>query len=170
MRSIIFFTTIVLLIGATACQTEQTKKQYFEESPEIEIAKKAIKAFTNGDLEVYRSCYADTAIFWHNVYFTKDPGITIDEQLNFLSSILDFQEYYYYEDEIWEMIIQNDGENWVHFWGNFITKYSGDSIEISVPIHFAFSIVENKIVYEAGFWDNLPFYLAEQRLAAMNEE
>ena len=170
MRSIISFTTIVLLIGVTACQTEQTKKQYFEESPEIEIAKKAVKAFQDGDAETYRSCYSDTVRIWQNQYWTKYPGKTINEQMELFESVHATTEYYRNEGEIWEMIIQDNGQNWVHYWAETHTKYKGDDEEIIVVGFIAFSVVDNKIVYESAVFDNLPFYLAEQRLKAKSVE
>lgn len=156
---------LAMLLVLGACQQPQTTQQYFEEAPEIEIAKKAVHAFQDGDLDTYRQCYADTALFWHNVLFTG-PGKTLEEQLRFVESIYEAQEYYRYEDEIWEMIIQNNGTNYVHLWATFITRYKGDDQEIQVPLHFAFSLADNKIVVEGGIWNALPFYLAEQRLAA----
>ena len=159
---------LVILFILGAYQQQHSTQQYFEDAPEIDTAKKAVRAFQDGDLETYRQCYADTAIFWHNERFTN-PGKTLQEQLSFVESIYEMQEYYYYEDEIWEMIIQNDGTNWVHFWGTLITRYKGDNQEIQVPVHFAFSLVDNKIVYEGGIWDGVPFYLAEQRMEAQTE-
>lgn len=170
MRSIISFTAMLLLIGFTACQTEQTKKQYFEESPEIEVAKKAVMAFQEGDAETYRSCYADTVRIWQNQYWTKFPGKTIDEQMELFENVQEATEYYRNEGEIWEMIIQNNGQNWVHYWSETHMKFKGDVEEIVVVGFIAFSVVDNKIVYESAFFDNLPIYLAEQRLMAKSEE
>ena len=164
MKKIIPLTLVVLLLGITACQPEQTKKQYFEESPEIEIAKKAVKAFQDGDAETYRTCYADTARIWQNQYWGKYPGNTVDEQIELLKSIKARQEYFNFDGEIWEMIIQNEGANWVHLWADMHTKYVGDSVEIELPIHVAFSVIDNKIVYESVIFNSLPFFLAEQRL------
>lgn len=170
MIRIFSLSAIVILMGITACQTEQTKKQYFEESPEIEIAKKAVKAFEEGDAETYRSCYADTAKIWQNQYWGKYPGKTIDEQMELLKTVHETQEYYSYEGEIWEMIIQNTGDYWVHFWANLHTKYIGDDDDIESVVHIAFRIIDDKIVYELLVLDILPFYLAEQRLKAKSEE
>lgn len=160
---------VAILIVVTSCSEEQSSKQYFEESPEIEIAKKVIDAFEQGDLEAYRSFFSDTAKLWHNESFVLNPGKTIDEQMVMLESFFTTSEYRIYENEIWEMIIQDAGANWVHFWADFRTKLIGDETEVINVVHLAFSIYDNKVVYEAGIWDNLPFYLAEQRIKMMSE-
>ena len=40
---------------------------------------------------------------------------------------------------------------------------------IEAAVHIAFGVVGDKIVYEAGFWDNLPMYLAQQALETEEE-
>ena len=80
-------------MGVSACQQEKTSKQYFEESPEIEIARKAVLAFQKGDAETYRSCYTDTVKIWQNQYFSRHPGKTISEQLEILETIKATTEY-----------------------------------------------------------------------------
>jgi hypothetical protein len=164
MKKIIISLVTLLLIATISCKQEQTAKQYFEESPEIELCKKAVKAFQDGDAETYRSCLADTVRIWQNQYWTKYPGKTIDEEMEFFKTVHATQEYYRYEGEIWEMIIQDSGQNWVHFWAETHTKLKGDDEKIEFVIHIAFSVVENKIVYESVIFDYLPFYLAEQRM------
>lgn len=170
MRKLNVFIVIAILIGVAACQNEPVKKQYFEQAPEIEIAKKAGNAFQNNDPETYRTCFADTARFWHNQSWVTEPGITIGEQLQVLENVLSTKEYYRYENGIWEMIIQDGGTHWVHFWAILKTKYIGDTVDIEVPVHFAFKVVDNKIVYELGIFNTLPFYLAEQRIKEASSE
>ena len=94
----------------------------------------------------------------------------MDEQLQVLENVMSTKEYFRYENGIWEMIIQDGGRHWVHFWAYMKTKYIGDAIEIDVPIHLAFSVVDNKIVYELGIFDMLPSCLAEQRIKAVSSE
>jgi hypothetical protein len=170
MKKIITLALIVVLTGIIACQSEQTKKQYFEESSEIELVKKAVQAAEDGDANTYRSCYSDTARLWHNENWITEPGKTLDEQVKFFKNAWSTMQYYTYEDELWEMIIQNEGRVWVHFWANLHTRYIGDSLEINVPVHFAFSVIDNKIVYELGIFNEFPFYLAEQRMKEIQTE
>lgn len=170
MKKLQAFIVIAILTSVAGCQNEPVKKQYFEEAPEIEIAKKAVNAFQNKDSETYRTCFADTVRFWHNQNWVTVPGQTMDQQLQVLENVLSTKEYYRYEDQIWEMIIQDGGTHWVHLWANLKTKYKGDSEVIDIPVHFAFSVADNKIVYELGIFDTLPFYLAEQRIKKASSE
>ena len=170
MKKIIFSILALSLISVAFCQQEQTTKQYFKESPEIEIAKKAVAAYLKGDLEAYRSCYADTARLWHNQYYLENPGKTIDEQIKFIEAALPTLSYYNYEGELfWEMIILDNGDKWVYFWGTWVAKYIGDDEEIGIGVHIAFAVTDDKIVGEYGFWDTLPIYLAQQRLKSKSK-
>jgi len=170
MKKLHLLIVAAILIGMAGCQNEPVKKQYFTEAPEIEIAKKAVNAFQNNDHETYKTCFADTARFWHNQSWVTNPGLTMDEQLQVLENALSTREYFKFENEIWEMIVQDEGIHWVHVWAILKTKYIGDSVEIEVPVHIAFSVVNNKIVYELIIQDTLPFYLAEQRIKEMSSK
>ena len=141
------FLLVALGILLIPCHLQsQTSKQYFEECPEIDLGKKLVKAYLDQDWETYRSCYSDTARIWQNAWYSSDLGNSI------------------YEETIWEMIINNNGDKWVHFWGKWVGKLSPDSEELAVPVHLAFGVVADKVVYEAGFWDNLPMYMAQKKM------
>ena len=103
MKKAIFLFSIVIF--CIACQEKQATKQYFEQSPEIEICKKVIDGYLSQDWESVRSCYCDTARIWNNVWYTSDPGITIDKEIEGARKFLSSVKYYSYEDTIWEMII-----------------------------------------------------------------
>ena len=146
------------------CQESQTTKQYFEECTEIDLAKKLMDAYLEQDWETYRSCYSDTARIWQNAWYSSDSGISIDQELNATKEFVSNLASYTYEETIWEMIINNNGDKWVHFWGKWVGKLNSEGEELVVPVHIAFGIAGDKVVYEAGFWDNLPMHLAQQKL------
>jgi hypothetical protein len=159
----------LIAIFCISCQQKQTPKQYFEESPEIEVCKKAVNAYLNQDWETFRSCYSDTAKIWYNKYFLKYPAQNIDEIINNIKDPLGSMEFFKYEGVLWEMIINNAGQNWVHFWGTWIGKLSEESDDVDIVVHIAYSIENGKIVMEVGFWDNLPLYLAQQKLNSQSK-
>ena len=169
MKNYLSILIVILLMASVSCQ-KPAPKQYFESSTEIDVCKKAIEAYLTQDWEMYRSCYADTAKIWHNKYFAKYPPQNIDDIISNVKGPLASSVYYRYEGVIWEMIIQNGGQNWVHFWGNWVGKMNDNSDEVETMVHVAYSLENGKIVMEAGFWDNLPLYLANQKLKKNNEQ
>lgn len=166
MKSNLKLLSFVVLIAAFcfSCQEKQVPKHYFDQSPEIDIAKKAVDAYLNKDWVTVKSCYSDTAKIWHNVYWAKNPGKSIDEAIEESKTGLASIVSYKYEGIMWEMIINTNDEKWVHFRGNWIGKLSEESDEIEIVVHIDYCVAGGKIVQEAGFWDNLPLYLAQQKL------
>lgn len=148
-----------------SCQEQQVQKQYFEASPEIEMVEIGIEAYLNQDWETYRSSYSDTAKIWSNGWpGDDDPGMTIDENLEGMKATISSLYSYSFEDIIIDMIISNDGRKYVFFWSKWTGKFTEDGDEFVIPVHLVQEFVDNKIVYEYGFWDNLPMYLAQQAL------
>lgn len=159
------FLFVALGILILPCHLQsQTQKQYFENCPEIDLGKKLVKAYLDQDWETYRSCYSDTARIWQNAWYSSDPGNSIDQEMSATKEFVSNLANYTYEETIWEMIINNNGDKWVHFWGKWVGKLSPDSEVLVVPVHLAFGVVADKVVYEAGFWDNLPMYMAQKKM------
>ena len=67
-------------------------------------------------------------------------------------------------DAYCKQLIEDCGEGGGHWWAGAHTKLKGDDEKIEFVIHIAFSVVDNKIVYETLIYDYLPIYLAEQRV------
>lgn len=160
MKTQIFLLLALGIFLLSACQETQNSKQYFEECAEIDLTKKLIDAYHEQDWATFRSCYSDTARIWKNVWYTSDPGVTIDESITEIKENAANIFYYKYEETVWEMIIDNEGNKWVHLWGKWVAKFTSESDKIVIPAHIAFGVVGDKVVYEAGFWDNLPLFLA----------
>jgi hypothetical protein len=154
---------IAIMTILISCQVEQAPQQYFEESPEIEIAKKVIDAYLKQDWATLRAQYSDTARIWSNIWYTSS-GISVDKSIEGDKAFVSSLGSYTYEDALWEMIVNNKGDKWVHFWGKWVGKFSQDSTEMVVPVHIDFGFTGDKITQEAGFWDNLPGYLAQEAL------
>ena len=146
-----------------SCKVEQAPKQYFQESPEIEVCKKALDAYLKQDWTTFRSCYDDTARVWRNSW-VDSPGIPIDSVIAEIKGPLASSVYYRFEGNLWEMIINNQGYKWVHFWGQWVGKIAPEAEEVKVPVHMAYGFNGDKISQEMGVWDNLPLYLAQQAL------
>ena len=169
MKKLAFFTLIVLL--TFACTNRQETKQYFEESPEIEVVKKLIQAYNDQDWATFESFYSDTAKIWYNSHYMVDEGVAPDESIKGFKTIASNMDYREFTDNrLFEMVVTNDGLNWVHFWGKHVAKFSGIDEETTIVTHIDYNFKDGKIVSEVGYWDNLPAYLAMEKMESKKEE
>lgn len=165
MKKYLISLIILVLIGSYSCQEQQVSKQYFEASPEIDLMEKGIEAYLNQDWETYSSNYSDTARIWSNGWpADDDPGMTIDENLEGMKASISSIYSYSFEETIVLMTISSEGTKYVYFWSKWTGKLTEDGDELVIPVHLVCVFVDSKIVYEYGFWDNLPIYLARQAL------
>ena len=143
----------VLLLAAACGQ-----KQYFTSSPEIDLVKKANEAYFNSDWESLRSMYSDTAKIWFNTWMGSEIGP--DAFIDMLKSgVADLTEYKMSDDAIYEMIITDNGDHWVHNWLLYTVKYNNGK-EASVPVHISAMVKDGKIYNLALIVNALPGYLA----------
>ncbi|TRO66747.1 nuclear transport factor 2 family protein [Christiangramia sabulilitoris] len=148
---------IVLLISmiAVSCNEEKKDKEnlrYTQDSEQINVLKAAIKDYVDADWEAMKKHYADTAKIFHN---TKD-GISISQVVqNHQQQLEAFSDYGLVsgEDEF-EMVVTDDGNTWVNYWGDWKATVKGTDTEIIVPIHLTAQYENGKIVREYGYWDN----------------
>lgn len=161
-----FFSLLIafVLIGMYSCQEKQVSKQYFEASPEIEMVETLIEAYLNQDWVTFKSYYSDTAKIWSNRWPGDNPGITVDENLESMKASISSIYSYSFEETVINMIISNDGQKYVLFWSKWTGKFTEDGDELVIPVNIVYEFIDTKIVYEYGFWDNLPAYLVEQAL------
>lgn len=165
---------IVLLICTIAISCNEDKKdkeelRYTQDSEQINSYKAAINDYLDGNWEAMKKHYADTAQIFHN---TKD-GIKIDRVVqNHQQQLQSFSDYGLVsgEDE-YEMVVTDDGNTWVNYWGEWKATPQGSSNEIVVPIHLTAQYENGKIVREYGYWDNGIVMTAMQEMdAAMKQD
>ncbi len=137
----------------TACNTNQSQR-YFSASPEIEITKATLKHYADGNWQALKSLYADTAKVMNNVPIEK--GVSIDatikefQQDHETFSLISFDAA---EDEF-EMVITDDGETWVNYWGIWKGTLKASGEEFVIPLHITQRFINQKIVYEIGYWNS----------------
>ena len=109
---------IVLSLAFVMACKDNTPPRYASASPEIDTVKALIKDYENGNWEAWMSHYADTAKLYHN---TKEAS-TAAQIRDGLSGLLANVSSYGFEDDdsFLEMVIDDDGEKWVNFWGNWL--------------------------------------------------
>lgn len=152
---------LVLAVLITACDQKQ---RYFADSEEITTLKNVIIAYESGDMDAWRSHFADTAKIYHN---TTKP-ISIDENIKGQQELVaNFSTYGFdHEDEYIEMVKDKKDETWVYYWATWKGTLKGNGETITIPVHLAARFVDGKIVTEHGYWNMAPL---ENALKAMAE-
>ena len=160
---------LILLVSvmAIACgdaNKENEKVRYSQDSEEINTLKAAIKDYENGDWQAMKKHYADTAQIFHN----SNQGKSISEIVKgHEESLADLSNYGFVdgEDEF-EMVLTDDGNTWVNYWGDWKGTMSGANKEVIIPVHLTAQFKNGKIVREHGYWDNAIMMNATQEMMA----
>lgn len=165
MRNLFYGALLVMFI--TACQAPQQQVRYTTDSPEITHAKATMAAYFAGDWETMRAAFADTAKIYHN----STDYVGADENIeNAQEGVSNVSSYELGETSFWEMIVEDDGDKWVYFWGEWKGVHAKTGNTMSVPFHLAWWYEDGLVVEEHGFWDNSAFMVEEQAAAAAAEE
>ena len=158
---IIFFIS-AMIIGCGDGKKEDEKIRYTQDSEEINTLKALISDYEKGDWEAMKKHYADTAQIFHNT--TK--GMSIDEIVkNHEESLSDMSSYGFEdgEDE-YEMVLTDDGNTWVNYWGEWKGTFSRNGKEVIIPVHLTARFEDGQIVREVGYWDNAIILNAMQEM------
>jgi ketosteroid isomerase-like protein len=157
------FLLLVTVAIFSAC-TQQVEQRYFSSSPEIDLAKAVMQSYLNSDWDTYRSFYADTAKIAFNV--TEENAVSVDAVIE--QHMLDVQSFSSIETlpkpEFYEMVITDNGEKWVNYWGVWVGTLAANGQRFEVPLHITSRFVDGKIVEEHGFWNNAAIMMATMAL------
>jgi hypothetical protein len=162
MKKLILLGLMVVLI--TSCQ--KTEQRYFSSSAEIDEIKTLIKDYHEGNWDSWVTHYADTAKIYHNSL----KGVSVKETVESLKSILANVSSYKFEDKgLWfEMVIDDDGETWVNFWGNWHGKLAANGQELVIPVNLTLQFIDGKIVEEYGYYNLAEFSAVLNEIEASN--
>jgi hypothetical protein len=163
-----FLTLALTLVLITACK--DAIPRYASASPEIDVVKAHITDYEEGKWDSWMGHYADTAKVYHNTTKAGSPK----EAREGLSQLLNTVSNYEFEDEdiFYEMVIDDQGERWVNFWGNWKGTLAANEKTLTIPVHLTLQFVDGKIVEEHAYYD-LSAYAAEMQAieaAKMTEE
>ncbi len=161
MKRIILLIVTVALI--TACKNV-TNERYTQNSLEIETYKNVIKDYEMANWESYKSHYADTAKIFFNVT-EKNPKSLLESIEQAKSNTAVFSSYgFVTEENEYEMVLTDDGNTWVNFWGIWQGRLTDTNQLLEIPVHTTAQFVDGKIVKEHGYWDNSVLILAIQKI------
>ena len=155
MKKLIFF--VFLAAGIVGCQ----KKQYFTACPEIDLIKKGSDAYSKGDWDGLRSLYADTAKVMVNTWMNQQ-AMTLDQFIEMeKTGAASYASYKIGDDAIYEMVVTDEGDHWVHTWLNHTATLKNGKV-VSNPVHISSLVANGKVVWQGFIFDNLQGFLAAQ--------
>ncbi|MGB5983411.1 MAG: nuclear transport factor 2 family protein [Nonlabens sp.] len=163
-RQILLAFTALLFMS---CNRQE--KRYTQQSAEITSFKQSVDDYRNYRWDDLKAHYADTAKIANNVVEKK--AINISKHIE--SSKKDAEMFdWIIENEEYEMVVTDEGETWVNFWGVWKGTMKKTKKEYVIPYHSTAQFVDGKIVKEFGYWNNseisTDLMKAEQE-TAMNE-
>ncbi len=151
-KLITVFLIALLVLSCNEGKKDKEELRYTQDSEQINNYKAALKSYVDGDWEGLKKHYADTARIFHN---TKE-GVSVDKMVTTHQADLEaFSDYgFVTEDDEFEMVLTDDGNTWVNYWGDWKATVSGTDRELIVPVHLTAQYENGKIVREYGYWDN----------------
>ena len=138
-------------------ETDATASSCVKEGPEVDLMKKAITAYANGDWATAASCFSDTAKSWHNndtvgmkmsdrIELFKKQRETIEGNVDAGTPNLEVVTIANAEP-------QYQGIKWGHAWVRFKFKPKNGAQKSSMTF-ISFAIKEDKIIWEQVIYDS----------------
>lgn len=145
------FIGLAIVLSFGACETQE--QRYTQQSSEISTFKKVIDAYEQQDWTAMISHYADTAKIINNV--TKDKAQTIAQLVaTHKGDASKFSSWEYDPKSVeYEMVVTDNGETWVNFWGDWQASLLVNNKKYVIPSHITARFIDGKIVQENGYWD-----------------
>ena len=161
-KLIIIFLISVIAVSCNEGKKDDEKMRYSQDSEEINTLKAAISDYEKGNWDAMKKHYADTAQIFHNTNTGKNISDIVKRHQQDLADL----DSYGFEDEEdeFEMVLTDDGNTWVNYWGDWKASISGMDEEIIIPIHLTAQFENGKIVREHGYWDNAIMMMAMQQM------
>jgi hypothetical protein len=166
MKKLTFIALAMLFLAA--CNSNPPVR-YASSSPEIDTFKSSIKHYLEQNWDGYRQHYADTVKFRNNV--TKDKEISLDSVIsNWKQENEMFSNIHYVASEdYFEMVVTDDGETWVNFWGLWSAVLKANEQKFEIPVHVTARFENGKIVAEHGYWNSSELALVLRDLGIRDE-
>ena len=159
-----FMVPVLAILFFAACNSNQAVR-YASSSPEIDAFKSSIKHYLAQNWDEYRQHYADTAKFRNNV--TQENEISLDSVIsNWTQEHEMFSDMHYVADrDFFEMVVTDEGETWVNFWGLWSAVLNANGQKFEIPVHVTTRFENGKIVAEHGYWNSSELSLVLRDLA-----
>jgi len=159
----------ILYYSCNTNSTEDTVVRYSTTSEEVNTIKNFLKAYEAEDWETWVGHYADTAKIYNNTWRTSE---TVTDALNSHKRMISYlSSYQFFEDEVYfEMIVDDEGQTWVNFWGVWEGTFSNSETHLEIPVHLTLQMIDNKIVKQYGYWDRTLIVKELDYIASLDNE
>jgi ketosteroid isomerase-like protein len=147
VKNILFVGVLLIAFGC------DTNTRYTQHSIEIEVVKSNIGYYVEGDWEPYEASYAESATIFFNT--SEENPATIQEIIAGQKLSLEPLSSYSFdrEKDFYEMVLDDDGETWVNYWGLWKGTIAASGESFEMPVHLTSQFVDGKIVKTHGYWD-----------------
>ena len=145
-----------------ACQ--QGPARYTNASPEVDAIKAHIKDYNAGQWTEWAGRYADTAKLYHNSLKASSVAETQEGLEGLLAATASYG--FVDKDIFYEMVIDDDNEKWVNFWGTWEGTLAANSQKLVIPVHVTFQFEGGKIVEEHAYYNLAEYAAAMQAIEA----
>ena len=144
----LFYPTLMTIIFLSACNQ---KKQYAENSSEIDTYKKVVSDYENKDWSDFVTHYSDSAKIL--IHVTDKDAINATQLA--ASNKEDAKGFtdWKYTNKKFLMLTKDNGETWVYFNGLWQGTFIPNNKLYEVPAQINVQFVNGKIVREEGYWD-----------------
>lgn len=151
-KFLILFLITAIVVSCNEGKKEEKEVRYTQDSEEINTMKAAIKDYEDGNWESLAKHYADTA----KIYNNSNQAISIRENIEeFKVNLAGMSSYEFPDDdEEFEMVVTDDNETWVNYWGDWQGTIAENNKEVEIPLHLTARFVDGKIVAQHVYFDN----------------
>jgi uncharacterized protein len=77
--------------------------------------------------------------------------------------------HYITEEDYFEMVVTDEGETWVNFWGLWSAVLKANEQKFEIPVHVTVRFENGKIVAEHGYWNSSEIALVLRELESLSE-
>lgn len=173
MKSLIIFFFLGIMLVACNQETpkteaiatapvvvDSTKGTVDFAGPEVDLMKKLVSAIEKLDYVTARSCYADSAVIWYNMWpgDTTQKGTPIDEALANEKKMAETTwGDIKFGQPIYEVVTTASGEKYGHIWARVLGKNKKTGKPIDATMFASFLIKDGKLQWEWNIHDSRRF-------------